>query len=172
MYLFTCEHAESLSVEETVGAIGLAREHMREGGDRVSNLDKATQLYKKIISEGQGQSVTDAYFELASINTQTSSENFALLSKCVVLFLVRNKLVLLVLICPLVMWRRASENGHAMAQHQLAAALFTGVGVGGLVPRDPGRALVLEQFSALSGTPEAHLSLGYRCEKQNHRRGF
>jgi hypothetical protein len=49
-----------------------------------------------------------------------------------------------------------------MAQHQLSAALFTGIGIGGLVPRDPGRALVLEQFSALSGTPEAHLGMGYR----------
>jgi hypothetical protein len=49
-----------------------------------------------------------------------------------------------------------------MAQHQLSAALFTGVGVSGMVPRDPGRALILEQFSALSGTPEAHLGMGYR----------
>ena len=57
---------------------------------------------------------------------------------------------------------RASEEGHAMAQHHLSAALFTGVGFGGLVPRDSGRALLLEQFSALSGTPEAHLGLGYR----------
>ena len=51
-----------------------------------------------------------------------------------------------------------------MAQHQLSAALYTGVGVGGLVPRDPGRSLLLEQFSALSGTPEAHLGMGYRCD--------
>ena len=50
-----------------------------------------------------------------------------------------------------------------MAQHQLSAALFTGVGAGGLVPRDPGRALMLEQFSALSGTPGAHLGMAYRC---------
>mmetsp|Transcript_24367 Transcript_24367/g.45352 ORF Transcript_24367/g.45352 Transcript_24367/m.45352 type:complete len:959 (+) Transcript_24367:118-2994(+) len=141
LFLTTCLYyrVEALNSEQTDGLIRLAREHKRGGADGASppDLVKATQIYKTIIDQGEGPSHMDALFELASIGTQSASDNFMLLSK-------------------------ASELGHAMAQHQLAAALFTGVGVGGLVPRDAGRALLLEQFSALSGTPEAHMGMGYR----------
>lgn len=87
----------ALNPEQTEGLIQVAREHKRGSGTVDSHthsnshsnshstqqpdLTKATQLYKTIIEQGEGPSVKDAMFELASINTQSPSENFVLLSK-------------------------------------------------------------------------------------------
>lgn len=77
----------SLSPEDTDGLIRLAREYKRGGVREKSeaktppDLEKASQLYKRIIDEGEGPSHVEALFELASINTQSPSDNFILLSK-------------------------------------------------------------------------------------------
>lgn len=83
----------ALNTEQTEGLIKVAREHKRGSGtvnshthsnshsNQQPDLTKATQLYKTIIEQGEGPSVKDAMFELASINTQSPSENFVLLSK-------------------------------------------------------------------------------------------
>lgn len=55
----------------------------------------------------------------------------------------------------------AAEEGHAGAQHELAAAYNTGV-YGGLVPTDPTRAMLLEYMSSLSGNAEAHMGMGFK----------
>ena len=81
-----------MSHEETEGVVHLAREYRRGGNGKtksISNtgvtpdLQKASQLYKKAIEQGQGPSSVDALFELASLNTQSPSDNFVLLSKYV-----------------------------------------------------------------------------------------
>jgi hypothetical protein len=72
---------ESLSPEDTDGIIRVAREYRRGGENSYPDLKKASQLYNKVITHGEGPSQRDAMFELASINTQSLSENFALLSK-------------------------------------------------------------------------------------------
>jgi hypothetical protein len=70
-----------MSPEETEGVIRIAREHKRGGEKTAPDLERAAQLYRKAIEHGEGPSHVDALFELASINTQSPSENFVLLSK-------------------------------------------------------------------------------------------
>lgn len=51
----------------------------------------------------------------------------------------------------------AADEGNALAQHALSAALSVGVWGDFVVPTDPGRGLLLEYMSALSGEPSAAL---------------
>ena len=78
---YFCGAVISLSSDETYGIIRIAREYKRGGENNPTYLEKASQLYKKIVDEGTGPSYVDALFELASIGTQHPSESFALLSK-------------------------------------------------------------------------------------------
>jgi TPR repeat protein len=80
---------------------------------------------------------------------------------------------------------RAASFGQPQAQHAVASAYSTGLYRGLRVPMDPGRSyllelcmhfnpfftlyyarsLVLDYFSTLAGTPEAHMSIGHRYLK-------
>lgn len=59
---------------------------------------------------------------------------------------------------------KAANVGHPVAQHKLAVAYSTGIYTS-LTPIDLGRALILENFAALAGNPEAHMGMGYRYLK-------
>ena len=67
--------------------------------------------------------------------------------------------------------QKASDLGNSAAQHRLASAHATGIlhahahVPGGLVPMDAGKALFLDYMAALSGEPEAHLSMGYELSR-------
>lgn len=56
----------------------------------------------------------------------------------------------------------AAEQGDAQAQHDLAAALGSGVHLDGIVPMDAVKALLLEYSAALSGHGVANMAMGYR----------
>ena len=57
---------------------------------------------------------------------------------------------------------RSANAGHVKAQHKLSSAYATGVFGAALVPMDAGKALLLEYMSALGGSPEASMGMGYR----------
>lgn len=58
----------------------------------------------------------------------------------------------------------AANKGFAAAQHKLAASYMAGY-FGGLIPLDPGRAVLLDYFAAMSGDAQAAMALGHRYMK-------
>ena len=57
---------------------------------------------------------------------------------------------------------RAANSGHVKSQHKLSVAYATGVFGAALVPMDASKAILLEYMSALGGSPEAAMGMGYR----------
>ena len=74
-------HVHALTEKKTDDEIRIVREIFYSSRP---DMDKATNLYKKIISEGKGRSRVDAMFELANLNTLPPAESYSLLSRCAV----------------------------------------------------------------------------------------
>lgn len=106
------------------------------------NLNRAVHFFEYVIEKGSEKTASEAVWELYVFLEEYPS----LTSK----------------LSPWDLLVRAAEFGHQDAQHQLSAALATGIFRDGLVPTDPTRSLVLEYVSALSGNPTAAMSMGYR----------
>lgn len=100
----------------------------------------AADLYGEIISRGDEYS-RDGMVLLADLleMTDTASSQYS-------------SLYLLV---------KAASLGHADAQHKIGAMYASGL-YEGIAPLDAGRSLLLQYISALSGSPEANIAIGYR----------
>lgn len=123
-------------------SIKLAREYSKS-----SNFAKSKELYKKVTQvsdqENDGR-IAEAFYELSNLLENDSiSNNRDLAFEYLTV---------------------AATKGYAAAQHKLAASYMAGY-YGGLIPLDPGRAVLLDYFAAISGDPQAAMALGHRYFK-------
>jgi len=134
----------TFSTDDARALLTLARESRY-----VSDFQKSVKYYRSIIDNGDstGKVYSEALNDLAELY---ESEGLATVEPI--------KAFELLL--------KAAEVGHPVAHHKLAVAYSTGIYTS-LAPIDLGRALILENFAALAGNPEAHMGMGYRYLKGN-----